>query len=70
MNPTMEKYQKLVKHIGDTMGLPKGVKERKPVHDIIKKIKAEVEAKKGQLPSIEAYEEVKKMFDANPNKYK
>ena len=69
-NPTFDEYRKLATHIGDTLGLPKGVKDRAPVHGIIKKITAQLESQFSDLPKIEMYKKVKKVFDENPKAYK
>ena len=62
-------YNNVLWHIGDYMKLPKGVKALAPARAILKKIQESVLAKNPNLSKDKLYDEIKKVFDENPEKY-
>lgn len=61
-------YRMLANYVAEKMGISKSPRDRKPVHEMIKKLKEEAIKKYGELPTKQIYDHVRKMFDATHKK--
>jgi hypothetical protein len=62
----LDNYNIAANHIAEYLKLGKGVKERAPVHLIIKRIQKDIDQ---SLKGEEKYKKINEIFDANPEKY-